>query len=258
MYQVIGQGARHWVVATDRNKVIRIPKTGTGDIELVLSYHEKIVKVLFPKLVPSMQLRVIPRGIAFEANFFPGPNFVESINVMGSYFCVELKPKYIGFENGLYRPDVLFDSLSRSEEIEKLLYSALGHPKKYLRIHSRPNDMTDRMIVELVAKTMMEKDAQICLNRLAKLHQFGADRFCQKALDLMNEKVGECEIYTDMDSFEQGTSSKWLTTFLTGRMAMDVSLMINFDQSLPSTIHIVDTDLKPAGKIPIYYAKFDQ
>lgn len=227
-----------------------------------------------------------------------------------SEFSVELKPKCLTEEfvlkqisrgdNPVFNPWSLWKSKNENE-IRSSLQNAKLHSKRYLKIHSWSETSFDPL--NLVSQALLTFEGKILMNKLLKIQNMGTNRILKivhKLLEFIDENeiscpqpidlIGEEELLLEgkilLKNVREGHINKkslnkiikFIQTFLTGRMAMDVSLMFNFFPSKSyyksnrlsyhlkkinltggwvCTIGVVDTDLKCASKIKNYYSKLN-
>ena len=258
------------------------------DVERTVAFHTNFVRKYFVGFVHDQKVSELPSALAAQLVHTSKPiPCVKTKNLIGPC-CVELKPKYPSVdgipthfvlkqkgESSVFDPQDLFRD---GGDIPQTLHSAYLHPKKYLKIHNRGKFDTE-WLMRSTAKLLATPPMRDLFKRIQSLQRFGADAFAPTARRLY-ELLGteadrlECvDVFEDFDEFASTSytgilpqlATKWLNTFLAGRMVRDVSLLINFSDSpgdcpggLPSvqlapsvyaSVGMVDTDLKPRSKI---------
>ena len=285
-------------------RVLRVPKLPETSVELQVLFHVTVVCELFGSFAPRMKLtRLLAPPTCVSTN---STLFAQTTNLMGP-MCVELKPKYPDFKGGIFSPFFSKDS-SVPEIFPSLSIAANNFSKRYLRIHSA-GGLSDDQIIGLVTEVIGHPEMRILFAKLETLQAFGDNQFashahelnkqishiynCVDIFDSIHEFTNSATFHTEIhtgpgngfntphtneenpiNTFNTGTintsKEKWINTFLAGRMARDVSLMINLSKGATAdsrlgavlrlnegwnaAVGIVDTDLKPRSKIALYYA----
>jgi hypothetical protein len=214
-------------------------------------------------------------------------------NLMSST-TVELKPKYSHSrcepgeswfvleqlarnEEVVYDPRPIFEGTDR-DAVTRALSSACLHRKRYIKVHSNEKKLSDVEIKTLMAEAVMTDSLRNVFHRLEKLQSYASDKHAKLAKSILIEtrekrdfsfppSLPSPQHYKDM-AVDDG--EKFLNVFLAGRMAMDVSLIFNFFREtnphadlipIPLSngwkccVGIIDTELKPRSKIPLYAAQ---
>lgn len=307
-WKLIGSGARHRVYSEPSGEhVVRIQEILSDNTPAhsrrCLEFHSRFVMQWFRGFVCDQFETFVPPQVIQD--LFGEAVVVHAIRTKNllSDFTVEVKPKCSLVEREgiparfvlkqdtsgpVFDPTALWNS-SFYEEMVEVLRSASHHPKKYLRIHTNKFRLSDEQVIELVACSLLSQIGTSVLDRLKQVQLLGTDRFAKLANQLLPLVETEdctpdvpCDLWSTPEEFyefgleairsgDKGKMNRFIDTFLAARMAMDVSLILNFNDTRPDsdlesfpvgerfwcTIGIVDTELKHRWKIPVYATQLD-
>ena len=274
---LVGQGARHIVVSVSPTTVCRIEKDESRntfeECTAKLEYHERVVMKFFAPFVPMQRVVQLKNLFVMEAEY-----------VQLGTVCVELKPKWIGGDSfvsiqkrrgyvNIFHPDGLWSG--EKELVEKSLWSAFECDKPYLKIHRGGNP---EEAIHLVACALMERKIFSVLETIDRVSKWADATQClpiaQQLVQQLHSVESTCDILDlDEEQFvatgrtliakpDPVLGNRWINSYLTGRMARDVSLMFSFAPSANSLgepvicigdmfcrLAVIDTEIKPRSKI---------